>query len=138
MANVWGRITGQAGVCLATLGPGATNLVTGVADANMDKTPVVALTAQGSLNRLHHESHQYLDVVSMFQPITKWNTSVKAPETVAEVVRKAFKEAAYEKPGATHIELSEDVAKMLVNGAPSESWRANTCAGSWKLTRYRW
>ncbi len=118
MANVWGRITGKAGVCLATLGPGATNLVTGVADANMDKAPVVALTAQGSLNRLHHESHQYLDVVSMFQPITKWNTSVKAPETVAEVVRKAFKEAEYEKPGATHIELSEDVAKMLVNGAP--------------------
>ena len=112
IANVFGRLTGKAGVCLATLGPGATNLLTGVADANLDKAPLVAITGQGDLTRLHHESHQYLDIVSMFKPVTKWNTAVLAPDTVTEIVRKAFKVAEYEKPGATHIELSEDVARQ--------------------------
>lgn len=112
VANVWGRLTGKAGVCMSTLGPGATNLLTGVADANVDKAPLVAITGQGGLTRLHHESHQCLDVPSMFEPITKWNTTVAAADVVAEVVRKAFKVAEYEKPGAAHIELSEDVAKQ--------------------------
>jgi acetolactate synthase-1/2/3 large subunit len=110
MANVWGRITGRAGVCLATLGPGATNLITGVADANLDKAPLVALTAQGGITRLHQESHQYLDIVHMFGPVTKWNSAISSPEVVSEVVRKAFRAAQAEKPGATHIELSEDLA----------------------------
>src|SRR3989344_7879045 len=73
IANVYGRLTGQAGVCLATLGPGATNLITGVADAHLDKSPIVAITGQGDLARLHKESHQLLDIVSMFKPIVKWN-----------------------------------------------------------------
>ena len=111
IANVWGRLTGKAGVCLSTLGPGATNLVTGIADANLDKAPLVAVTGQGGLSRLHHESHQYIDIVSMFRPITKWNTAISTPEVVTEVVRKAFKVAEMEKPGATHIELAENVAK---------------------------
>jgi len=115
IANVWGRLTGQAGVCLATLGPGATNLITGIADANLDKAPVVAITGQGDLSRLHHESHQLLDVVNMFEPITKWNTAIKAKEVVPEVIRKAFKLAEMEKPGAIHIELSEDMAKKKVS-----------------------
>ncbi len=110
MANVWGRITGRAGVCLATLGPGATNLITGVADANLDKAPLVALTAQGGITRMHQESHQYIDIVHMFGPITKWNSAISSPEVVSEVVRKAFRAAQAEKPGATHIELSEDLA----------------------------
>src|SRR5690554_4851854 len=105
IANVWGRLTGEAGVCLATLGPGATNLITGVADANLDKAPLVAITAQGGLDRLHNESHQYLNVINMFRPITKWNGSVTSPQVVSEIVRKAFKVAEMEKPGATHIEL---------------------------------
>ena len=113
IANVWGRLTGQAGVCLATLGPGATNLLTGVADANLDKAPLVAVTAQGGTDRLHHESHQYLDVVAMFAPVTKWNAAIASSEIVPEVVRKAFKVAEIEKPGATHIELSEDLAGAL-------------------------
>ena len=116
IADVWGRLTGRAGVCLATLGPGATNLLTGVADAHLDKAPIVALTAQGGTNRLHHESHQYLDIVSMFKPVTKWNAAISSAEVVTEVVRKAFKVAEEEKPGATHIELSEDLAKLPVNG----------------------
>jgi len=113
MANVWGRITGKAGVCLSTLGPGATNLLTGVADANLDKVPLVAITAQGGLWRLHHESHQNIDIVNMFKPITKWNTNISSPKVVTEVIRKAFKVAEFEKPGATHIELSEDIAKQM-------------------------
>ena len=118
MADVWGRLSGKAGVCLATLGPGATNLVTGVADANLDKSPVVAITGQAELTRLHKESHQYLDVISLFRPITKWNASIASSEVVAEVVRKAFKVAESEKPGATHIELPEDVAKQETTGEP--------------------
>jgi acetolactate synthase-1/2/3 large subunit len=110
MADVHGRLTGEAGVCLATLGPGATNLLTGVADAHLDKSPLVAITAQGGLERLHKESHQALDVVGMFEPVTKWNTQLSDPNVVHESVRKAFKLAEYEKPGATHLELPEDVA----------------------------
>ncbi|MFQ6613970.1 MAG: acetolactate synthase large subunit [Fidelibacterota bacterium] len=116
MANVWGRLTGKAGVCLATLGPGATNMFTGVADANMDKAPVVALTGQGGMSRMHLESHQYLDIVAMFKPITKWNTAVASTDVVPEVIRKAFKVAEFEKPGATHIELSEDLAHRVATG----------------------
>ena len=115
IANVWGRITGEAGVCLATLGPGATNLITGVADANLDKAPLVALTGQGGTDRLHHESHQYLDVVNLMKPVTKWNAAISSPDTVAEIVRKAFKLAEFEKPGATHVELSEDMAAQPVD-----------------------
>ncbi|MFQ6616813.1 MAG: acetolactate synthase large subunit [Fidelibacterota bacterium] len=118
IANVWGRLTGKAGVCLSTLGPGATNLVTGIADANLDKAPVVAITGQGGLSRLHHESHQYVDVVNMFRPITRWNHAISTPAIVTEVIRKAFKTAEMEKPGATHIELSEDIAKRSVEGNP--------------------
>src|ERR1700743_3240394 len=76
MADVHGRLTGEAGVCLSTLGPGAANLVTGVADANMDRAPVVVITAQAATNRLHKESHQHMDLVGLFKPITKWATSV--------------------------------------------------------------
>lgn len=114
MADVWGRLTGRAGVCLSTLGPGATNLLTGVADANLDKAPVVAITGQGSTTRLHHESHQYIDVVDMFRPVTKWNTTIRDSAIVTEAVRKAFKVATLEKPGATHLELPEDVAGRTV------------------------
>jgi acetolactate synthase-1/2/3 large subunit len=110
MADVHGRLTGEAGVCLATLGPGATNLLTGVADAHLDKSPLVAITAQGGLERLHQESHQAIDVLGMFAPVTKWNTQLDSPAIVHESVRKAFKLAEYEKPGATHLELPEDVA----------------------------
>lgn len=112
IADVWGRLTGEAGVCLSTLGPGASNLMTGVADAFLDKAPLVAITGQGALDRLHHESHQYLDVVSMLRPITKWNDSIRSPEVTSEMVRKAFKLATLEKPGSTHFELPEDVARM--------------------------
>ena len=110
-ADAWGRLTGKAGVCLGTLGPGATNLVTGVADANMDRSPVVCIIGQGSTRRLHKESHQNMDSVAMFGPITKWAHTIWDAGTVPEVVRKAFKTAEAEKPGATLVEFPEDVAK---------------------------
>ena len=110
MADVYGRLTGEPGVCLGTLGPGATNLVTGVADANLDRAPLVAITGQADIRRQHKESHQFMDVVGMFGPITKWTTPVLHPANIPEVVRKAFKLARTEKPGACHIELPEDIA----------------------------
>ena len=103
MADVYGKLKGKAGVCLATLGPGATNLVTGVADANTDGAPLIAITGQVGTERMHLTSHQYLDLVTMFTPITKRSKQVVNPDTVNEVVRIAFKYAESEKPGACHI-----------------------------------
>ncbi len=118
MADVYGRLSGKAGVCLSTLGPGATNLLTGVADANMDGAPVVAITGQASLDRMHKESHQHIDVVETFRPVTKWNAQIKTGRIIPEIVRKAFKVAQTEKPGATHIDFPEDLAGEDTPGAP--------------------
>ena len=118
MADVYGRLTGKPGVCLSTLGPGATNLVTGVADANMDNAPLVAIAGQAGTTRLHKESHQVVDLVSMFKPITKYATQVLEPETIPEVVRKAFKLAQAEKPGATFIDLPENIPEMYTDELP--------------------
>lgn len=118
MADAHGRLTGEPGVCLGTLGPGATNLVTGVADANMDRAPLVVLTGQADSNRLHKESHQNMDVVAMFRPVTKWAWSVVNPNNIPEVVHKAFKVAGTEKPGACHVELPENVAEMESDAQP--------------------
>ena len=117
-ADAYGRLTGKAGVCLATLGPGATNLVTGLADANMDRAPVVAIIGQGSTKRLHKESHQNMDSVAMLRPISKWSQSILSADNITEVVRKAFKVAVAEKPGVTVIELPEDLAKLDVGDTP--------------------
>jgi acetolactate synthase I/II/III large subunit len=118
MADVYGRLTGQAGVCLSTLGPGATNLMTGVADANLDGAPLIAITGQVSTERMHIESHQYLDLVAMFAPIVKWSEQIVQPDSTAEIVRKAFKIAQTEKPGAVHINVPENVAAMPVTAHP--------------------
>ena len=115
MADVYGRLTGKAGVCLATLGPGATNLITGVADANMDNAPLVAIAGQASTHRLHKESHQVLDLEAMFQPITKYATRILSPETIPEIVSKAFNVAQTEKTGACFIEFPENIAEMAVD-----------------------
>ena len=116
MADVYGRLTGKAGVCLSTLGPGATNLITGVADADMDRAPVVAIAGQGATTRMHKESHQILDLVNMFEPITKYASQIREPEIVTEVVRKAFKVAQTEKPGSCFIDFPENIAGAEVTG----------------------
>jgi len=114
MADVYGRLTGRAGVCMSTLGPGATNLVTGVADGNMDRAPLVAIAGQGATTRMHKESHQVLDLVNLFEPITKYSVQIREPEIVPEIVRKAFKFAQAEKPGAAFIDFPENIADMEV------------------------
>ena len=118
MADVYGRLSGRAGVCLATLGPGALNLITAVADAQLDNAPLVAITGQSPLNLMHKESHQYVDIVEMFRRITKWNTQIKSETTISEAIRKAFKVAQTEKPGSTHLELPEDLAAAEIEDVP--------------------
>jgi acetolactate synthase I/II/III large subunit len=109
MAEVFGRLTGNAGVCSATLGPGAINLLLGVADATTNSTPVVALSAQVGMNRKFKESHQGVDLTSMFAPVTKWSELVATPDAVPEMIRKAFKLAQTERPGAVYLAVPEDV-----------------------------
>ena len=118
MAEVYGRLTGQPAGCLGTLGPGATNLVTGVANANMDRSPLLVLTGQGSTARQHKESHQIMDAVSMFRAVTKWSTSIIQADSLPEIVRKAVRLARSEKPGAVHLELPEDIAKHETDAEP--------------------
>jgi acetolactate synthase-1/2/3 large subunit len=119
MADVHGRLTGESAVAMATLGPGATNLVTGVADAYLDRAPMVAITGQTGSDKLHKEAHQLVDIVRMFGPVTKWNTRVELIEAIPEIVRKAFRVAELEKPGPTHIELPENLAAMALGPGPA-------------------
>ncbi len=123
MAEVYGRLTGNPAGCLGTLGPGATNLITGVADANMDRAPMLVLTGQGATGRLHKESHQIMDVVEMFGPVTKWATTILNVDAIPEIVRKAVRLARTEKPGAVHLELPEDIAKHDADARPIEPRR---------------
>ncbi|MBT8085789.1 MAG: acetolactate synthase large subunit [Woeseia sp.] len=134
MAEVYGRLTGNPAGALSTLGPGATNLITGVADANMDRAPLIALTGQGSTDRLHKESHQIMDVVGMFEPVTKWSTTVLNPDTIPEIVRKAVRLARTEKPGAVLIELPEDIAKEDSSEVPMKPRRFRRAVVDDKVT----
>ncbi|HEJ9058142.1 TPA: acetolactate synthase large subunit [Serratia fonticola] len=109
MADIYGRLTGKAGVCTATLGPGAINLLLGVADAQTDSTPLVAISAQVGLNRIYKESHQIVDLVSMFKPVTKWADTIFSPESVPEMIRKAFTLSQEERPGATYLAIPQDI-----------------------------
>jgi acetolactate synthase-1/2/3 large subunit len=114
MAETYGRLTGRAGVCSATLGPGAINLLLGTADATTNSTPLVALSAQVGMNRSFKESHQGVDLVSMFDPVTKWAALMATPGAAPEMVRKAFKLAQTERPGAVYIAVPEDVEEAVV------------------------
>jgi len=116
MANAYGRLSGSPGICLSTLGPGATNLLTGVADALLDFAPMIAVTGQVGTSKIHKETHQYIDILSLYKPATKWNARIEDPDTVPEIVRKAFKVACAEKPGPVHIEFPEDAAAVSVEG----------------------
>lgn len=115
MASTYGRLTGIPGVCLATLGPGAINLMLGVADAQTNSTPLVAISAQGGLSRLHKESHQVIDLVSMFKPITQYADMVLTPKAVPEMVRKAFSTAKRDRPGASYLALPQDIESRPVS-----------------------
>ena len=118
MAEVYGRLTGRAGVCSATLGPGAINLLLGTADATTNSTPLIALSAQVGMNRSFKESHQGVDLVSMFAPVTKWSALAATPGAVPEMIRKAFKLAQTERPGAVYLAIPEDVEQAPAQGEP--------------------
>jgi acetolactate synthase I/II/III large subunit len=118
MADTYGRLSGKAGVCLATLGPGAINLLLGVTNAQMDGHPLVAITAQAGLDRIFKESHQVVDLVRLFRPVTKWGEMLIAPATAPELVRKAFKQAQTERPGATAVIIPEDVGRLEAEEDP--------------------
>lgn len=118
MASMYGHLTGKPGVCLATLGPGATNLITGVANSDMDHAPIIAILGQASTHRLHKESHQNMDAISMYKPVSKWATTIRDADVIPEVIAKAFIIATSSKPGAAVIELPEDIAKNEVKAEP--------------------
>jgi acetolactate synthase-1/2/3 large subunit len=109
MAETYGRLTGKAGVCSATLGPGAINLLLGTADATTNSTPLIALSAQVGMQRSFKESHQGVDLVPMFAPVTKWSALMATPGAAPEMIRKAFKLAQTERPGAVYLAVPEDV-----------------------------
>lgn len=115
MAEMYGRVSGKAGVCSATLGPGAINLLLGTADAHTDSVPLVAISAQVGLNRQYKETHQFVDLVSMFGPVTKWAAEIKISSAVPEMVRKAFKVAQTERPGSCYLGIPQDLEGMLVS-----------------------
>ncbi|ARU93724.1 acetolactate synthase large subunit [Tatumella citrea] len=114
MADIYGRLTGKAGVCTATLGPGAINLLLGTADAQTDSSPLVAISAQVGLNRIYKESHQIVDLPAMFRPVSQWAETIFTPQSSAEMVRKAFRIAQQERPGATYLAVPQDIEAMPV------------------------
>jgi acetolactate synthase-1/2/3 large subunit len=109
MAEMYGRVTGRAGVVSATLGPGAINMQLGVADATTNSTPMVAISAQVGQDRQFKESHQYVDLVSMFAPITRWAAGVPTSRAIPEMFRKAFKLAETERPAAVYLAVPEHI-----------------------------
>jgi acetolactate synthase-1/2/3 large subunit len=138
MAEIYGRLTGKPAGCLGTLGPGATNLITGVADANMDRSPMLVLTGQGSSERLHKESHQVMDVVGMFKPVTKWAQMIYHADNIPEIIRKAVRIATTEKPGACLIELPEDIAEHTTNVSPIEPRQFRRPVADDKIVNQAW
>ena len=138
MAEVFGRLTGNLAGCLGTLGPGATNLITGVANANMDRAPMLVLTGQGATTRQHKESHQIMDVVEMYRPVTKWAHTITHADTIPEVVRKAVRLSRSEKPGAVLIELSEDIAKQETDLTPLEPRKFRRPGADDKIADHAW
>lgn len=114
MADVYGRLAKKPGVCLATLGPGAANLLTGIASAKLDHSPVVALLGQAGVERQHGESHQYIDLKRMFEPATKWSTQIKESLSVPVAIRRAFRLASMEKPSSAAIIFPENFLSQII------------------------
>lgn len=132
MAEMYGRVTGRAAVVSATLGPGAINMQLGVADATTNSTPLVAISAQVGQDREFKESHQYVDLVSMFAPITRWAAGIPTPRAIPEMVRKAFKLAESERPAAVYLavpeHIDEDVTDYDLGPLPRNVVRADAPA----------
>src|SRR3972149_5653005 len=110
MAATVGRLTGKAGVAFSTLGPGATNLVTGVAYAQLGGMPLVVITGQKPIRKSKQGQFQIINVIQMMQPITKATRQIVSPELIPSLVRDSFRRAEDERPGAVHLEFPEDIA----------------------------
>jgi acetolactate synthase-1/2/3 large subunit len=124
MAATFGRLTGRAGVCLATLGPGATNLVTAAAFAQLGAMPMLMITGQKPIRSSRQGHFQIVDVVDMLRPLTKYTRQIVAADTVPARVREAFRQAEHERPGAVHLELPEDVAREATEARPRPAARS--------------
>lgn len=118
MAATYGRHTGKAGVCVATLGPGATNLVTAAAYAQLGGMPMMMLTGQKPIKKSKQGRFQILDVVDMMKPLTKYTHQLASADNIPSRIREAFRLAQEEKPGAVHIEFPEDVAEEHAESKP--------------------
>ena len=118
MAATYGRLTGKSGVCLSTLGPGATNLVTPAAYAQLGAMPIVIITGQKPVHSSKQGLFQIIDIVDVMQPLTKFSKQVLRGDRIPAIVRNAFRRAETERPGATHIEFPEDVAEEIVAAKP--------------------
>ena len=125
MAEMYGRVTGRAAVVSATLGPGAINMQLGVADATTNSTPLVAISAQVGKDREYKESHQYVDLVTMFAPITRWSDGVPTPRAIPEMFRKAFKLAETERPAAVYLAVPEHI------DADDSDYDLSRCRATW-------
>lgn len=121
MAATYGRLTGKAGVCLATLGPGATNLVTSAAYAQLGGMPMLMITGQKPVRSSKQGQFQIVDVVDMMDPITKQTLQIVSGSNIPFRVREAFRLAEEERPGACHLELPEDIAREEVDGEPVQA-----------------
>ncbi|MFT5466907.1 MAG: acetolactate synthase-1/2/3 large subunit [Verrucomicrobiales bacterium] len=124
MAATYGRLTGKAGVCLSTLGPGATNLVTAAAYAQLGGMPMMMITGQKPIKRSKQGQFQIIDVVDMMRPITKYTQQIVSGDNIPSRVREAFRLAEEERPGAVHLELPEDIAAEETDMEPLPASRA--------------
>jgi len=118
MAATYGRHTGKTGVCMATLGPGATNFVTAAAYAYLGGMPILMVTGQKPIKKSKQGRFQILDVVDMMRPITKFTHQLASADNIPSRVREAFRLAEEEKPGATHLEFPEDIADEKTDSVP--------------------
>lgn len=118
MADMYGRLTGQPGICLSTLGPGATNLATGIVSAQLDHSPLIGIMGQAATTRLHKESHQNIHAIPMYKAVTKWAASIRDQDVIPEVLEKAFKVAMTNKPGSVVVELPENIAHEQSDAKP--------------------
>jgi len=127
-AGVTGEILGIPGICIATIGPGATNMATGVANAWMDRDPVIAITGQIASSRYNTATHQVLDSVAFYKPITKWSAWIN-PGSAAETLHRAIRVATSERPGPVHLTLPSDLAKAEAGGKFPATSPVRTYAG---------
>lgn len=133
-ADGFARASGKVGVCIATSGPGATNLVTGLATAFLDSVPVVAITGQVNRALIGHDAFQEVDITGITMPITKHNFLVKKPENLAQTLRLAFQLAREGRPGPVLVDVPRDVQTALID-LRNPVWRS---CSRWSLMLNVW